>query len=197
MVLDPFRDRTICHLRAVRKRVLLLGEDDIKHQIGRILPGEDDIGHTGRPYFLGRTILVSGPAAFARTLGSQRHRGAGSPGGLSEDLNAPGYRRAPAVGRSVVRALERARSAAPLRRPTSASGRFAERLVTERNGGTTVGPRGRGYGPPRRYGLGELVEVPGLGAGSFESKTTTQKPTSSSSTRRTHHAMRSAVQSSG
>jgi hypothetical protein len=30
-------------------------------------------------------------------------------------------------------------------------------------------------GPLRRYGLGELVEVPGLGAGSFEPRTTTQK----------------------
>jgi hypothetical protein len=29
--------------------------------------------------------------------------------------------------------------------------------------------------PPRRYGPGELVEVPGLGAGSFEPRTTTQK----------------------
>jgi hypothetical protein len=47
-----------------RKRGSLPGEDDMKHQIGRILPGEDDIGYAGRPYFLGRTILVSGPAAI-------------------------------------------------------------------------------------------------------------------------------------
>jgi hypothetical protein len=75
-----------------------------------------------------------------------------------------------------VRALERARSAAPLRRPASASGRFAERLVTRRNGGgPPVGHAGNGMGPLRRYGLGELVEVPGLGAGSFESRSDTQK----------------------
>jgi hypothetical protein len=62
-----------------------------------------------------------------------------------------------------------------LRRPTSASGQFAERLVTERNGGgPLVGHAREGMGPPRRYGLGELVEVPGLGAGSYEPATKTQ-----------------------
>jgi hypothetical protein len=76
-----------------------------------------------------------------------------------------------------VRALERARSAAPLRRPTSASGRFAERLVTERNGGgPPLGHAPEGMGPPRRYGPGELVEVESLRAsGSFESRSDTQK----------------------
>ena len=64
MVLDRFQGRTICRLRAVRKRVSLTGEEDIKHQIGRILTREDDIGHAGRPYFLGRTILVGVAAAF-------------------------------------------------------------------------------------------------------------------------------------
>jgi hypothetical protein len=64
MALDRFRGGTKSHLRAVRKRVSLHGEDDIKHQIGRILPGEDDIGHAGRPDFPGRTILASGPAAL-------------------------------------------------------------------------------------------------------------------------------------
>jgi hypothetical protein len=36
----------------------------MKRKIGRKLPGKDDIGYAGRPYFLKRTILVSGPAAF-------------------------------------------------------------------------------------------------------------------------------------
>jgi hypothetical protein len=36
----------------------------MKRKIGRTLPGKDDIGHACRPYFPGRTILVSGPAAF-------------------------------------------------------------------------------------------------------------------------------------
>jgi hypothetical protein len=52
-------------------------------------------------------------------------------------------------------------------------------------------------GPPRRYGPGELVEVPGLGAGSFEPRTTTQKHDLIIFDKKNHHAMRSAVQSSG
>jgi hypothetical protein len=74
MVLDRFWGGTICHLRTVRKRVLLPGEDDIKHQIGRILPGEDDIGHAGRPYFLGRTILVSGGRSVYRSTTGEDQR---------------------------------------------------------------------------------------------------------------------------
>jgi hypothetical protein len=52
-------------------------------------------------------------------------------------------------------------------------------------------------GPLRRYGLGELVEVPGLGAGSFEPRTTTQKHDLIIFYKKTHHAMRSVGQSSG
>jgi hypothetical protein len=38
-----------------------------------------------------------------------------------------------------------------------------------------VGHAGDGMGPLRRYGLGELVELSGLGAGSFEPGATTKK----------------------
>ena len=79
-------------------------------------------------------------------------------------------------GRSSYARPLRERGVRRLRRPASASGRFAERLLAKRNGGgPPLGHAGEGMEPPRRYGPGELVEVPGLGAGSFEPRTTTQK----------------------
>jgi hypothetical protein len=65
MMLDHFRGGTICHLRAVRKRVSHPGEDDIKRPIRRTLPGEDDIGAFWQPQFLVEDDISEWPAAFA------------------------------------------------------------------------------------------------------------------------------------
>jgi hypothetical protein len=64
MVLDRFRGGTICYLQAVRKRVSLPGEDDMKRQIRRILPGENDIGAFWQPQFPGEDDISEWPAAF-------------------------------------------------------------------------------------------------------------------------------------